>query len=106
MIRRYNIFKNGKKINFICDNDKLLKKYEEVFKDISNKVDKEFHNEPTNENDFGIHIKSEVHEKRTYFHGDKAPEKDTDYRCSALIKIESVYFKLKEILSSGIFKQM
>ena len=51
-----------------------------------------------------MHIKSKVHETRAYFHGDKVPEKDTNYRCSALIKInvesalniESVYFKLKK----------
>ena len=84
MIGRYNIFKNGKTMCFKCDINKLLKKYEELFKDVSNKEDKEFHSEPTYENDHGIHIKSKVYEKITYFHGDKEPEKDTNYRCSAL----------------------
>ena len=38
-------------MNFTCENEELLKKYDEIFKNISQKIDKELSSEPTFEND-------------------------------------------------------
>ena len=67
MVVRYKIFSDGKATNFRCDDEELLKRYEELFEDISSKINKEFYSGPTYENDYGIHIKSKVSAKITYF---------------------------------------
>ena len=41
------------------------------------------------ENEYGTHIKSKVKENKTRFHNNEATKHDTNYRCSALIRIES-----------------
>ena len=37
-----------------------------------------------------------MHENKICFHNNETPQKDTDYSCSALIRIESVCFRLEE----------
>ena len=51
MIGRHKVFGNEKKMNFKCKNEELLKEYDEIFKNISQKIDKELSSEPTFEND-------------------------------------------------------
>ena len=51
---------------------------------------KELDSESTYENNYGIHIKSKADEGRTYFHHNRAPNKNTNYRCLAQIKVESI----------------
>ena len=41
------------------------------------------------ENEYGTHIKSKVKENKTRFHNNEATKNHTNYRCSALICIES-----------------
>ena len=41
------------------------------------------------ENEYSTHIKSKVKENKTRFHNNEATKNDTNYRCSALIRIES-----------------
>ena len=88
MIGCYKVFKGGKTMNFTFDDKELLQKYEELFEDVSNKIGKEFFTEPTFENEYDTHI----YKNRTRFYDNETPEKDTNYRRSALIRIESVYF--------------
>ena len=45
-------------MNFICKNEELFKKYDVIFKNISQKIGKELSSEPTFENDQGTHIKT------------------------------------------------
>ena len=94
MIGRYKVFKDGKTMNFLHI---FIKICEEIFEDFSNKIGKEFSTEPTFDNEYGTHIKSKTHENKTRFHNNKTPKKDTNYGCSTLIRIESVYFKSKEL---------
>ena len=96
MIGRYNVFKDGKSMSFTCENETLLKKYEEILKNISKKIDKEFSSIPTSKDNYGTHIKTKIHETKTSFYNNKVPRRDTNYMCSSIIRIESVYFKLEE----------
>ena len=41
------------------------------------------------ENEYSTHIKSKVKENKTHFHNNEATKNDTNYRSSALIRIES-----------------
>ena len=47
MIERYKSFSNVKKMSFKWDNNKLLRKYEEIFNNITKKIDKELDGEHT-----------------------------------------------------------
>ena len=40
VIGTYYTFHTGKSMNFRCDDDELLKKYEEIFDNVINKIDK------------------------------------------------------------------
>ena len=51
-----------KKMNFSCENEESLEKYEEIFKNYNKKIDKEFFSELTFEDDYGMHIKTKIHE--------------------------------------------
>ena len=88
MTGRNKVFKDGKKMNCTCDED--------ILEDVSNKIGKEFSTKTTLETEYETHIKSEVHDNKTSFHKNETPKKDTNYRCSALIEIESVCFKSKK----------
>ena len=44
-----------------------------------------------------VHIKSKIRENRTRFHNNETPKKDSNYICSALIRIQSIYFKSEEL---------
>ena len=79
-----------------CEDDELLNKNEEMFRNISNKIGKEFFAELIFGNDYGTYIKTKIPENRTPFAHNKIPKKETDYRCKVLIRIESVYFKSDE----------
>ena len=96
MIGCYNVFKDGKSMSFTCENETLLKKYEEIFKNISKKIGKEFCSIPTFKDNYGTHIKTKIHETKTSFYNNKVTRRDTNYMCSSIIRIESVYFKLEE----------
>ena len=57
MIGCYKVFKDGKAMNLTFDDEELLKKYEEIFEDVSNKIGKQFFTEPTFENEYDTLIK-------------------------------------------------
>ena len=69
-------------MNFTCDDKELLTKYVKNFL--------------LNEK-YGTRLKSKVKENKTRFHNNEAPKKDTNYRCSTLIKIEDFSCKSKEL---------
>ena len=58
MIGRYKVFKDGKTMNFPCDDEELLKTYGEIFENVSNKIGKEFSSETTFEYD--THVKPKI----------------------------------------------
>ena len=97
MIGRYKFFKDGKTMNFTCDDEELLKNTNKYLKMLGTKIGKEFSTEPTFENEYGTYIILKIHENKTCFHNNETPKKDTNYRCSTLIRIESVYFKSEEL---------
>ena len=75
MIGHYKVFKDGKTMNFTCDDEELLKRYGEIFENVSNKVGKEFSSESTFENEYDTHIKSNIHESKICFHDNETPKK-------------------------------
>ena len=38
-----------------------------------------------------------MHENKNHFHDNETPRKNTNYKCSPLIRIESIYFKSEEL---------
>ena len=75
-------------MNFTCDNEELLKNMKKFLRIIG----KEFSTEPTFENEYGTHLKSEIKENKTHFHNNETAKKDNNYRCSGLIRIEFFLF--------------
>ena len=65
-------------MNFFCENDELLDKYEEIFRTASNKIGIEFSSEPTIERAHGTNIKTKMHKSKTRFYNNKIPEEDNN----------------------------
>ena len=85
-------FKNGgKNMSFLIKNDKVGKKYEEIWNVIKNKLDIKFHSEPIYEK---YYLKSKVREfegeLRTNFLDKGTPKENMYYTCIACITIDSV----------------
>ena len=98
MVKLFHCLQNFLKLLVArCDDDELIEKYEEIFKYVRNNIDEKFSTEPIYENAYGVHIKSKTHENKTRFHNNERPKKDTNYICSALIRIGSIYFKSEEL---------
>ena len=53
MTGRYKVFKDCKTMNFTFGDEELLKKYKEIFEDVSKKIGKEFSTKPSFENEYG-----------------------------------------------------
>ena len=90
------VFADDKRMNFLCEDDELLDKYEEIFRTISNKIGIEFSSEPTTERANGTNIKIKVHKAKSSFYNNKLPEEDTNYTWKILIRTESVYLRPEE----------
>ena len=81
----------------VCDN-KLLKKYNKIWKKISNLMNIEFNSEPVyGDNDKYIKTKTKMYEDRvnTYFQGKKVPKENASYNCISLIALDSVTLLLE-----------
>ena len=53
----YKVFKDGEKMYFISDDEELLRRFEEIFEDVSNEIGKKFFTEPFYKNEYHKHIK-------------------------------------------------
>ena len=84
-------------MNFQCDDDELLEKYEDIFKYVSCTKSKKKFSEPTYDVGYVTQIKSKIHENKTRFDDNETHRKDTNYTCSTLIRIESIYFESEEL---------
>ena len=102
----YNIYKDGNKtMNFRCDDNKLIKKYEKMLVKTSSIINKEFCNELTyNDGNNNRSIKAKIREFGdiiiTRFYNNKVPKvpkAKTSYKCLSLIKLESI-LRVKETL--------
>ena len=80
-------------MSFKVDDNKLLKKYNRIWRIISNLLNIEFDSEPVyDENDKYIKTKIKMYEDRvnTNFQGKKVPKENASYNCLSLIVLDSV----------------
>ena len=87
----------GKNMSFLIKNDEVLRKYEDIWNIIKNKLNIKFHSEPIYENKY---LKAKVRDFdgdiKTNFLGNDLPKENTYYTCSACITIDSVLRMNKE----------
>ena len=100
-------FENGgKNMSFLIKNDKVGKKYKEIWNVIKNKLNIKFHSESIYEK---YYLKSTVMEfegeVRTNFLDKGIPKENMHYICIACITIDSV-MKMNKKLSTSLFRRM
>ena len=87
-----NYFENrGKNMSFLIKDDKVWKKYEQIWDMIKNKLGIKFHSEPVYHKTY---IKAKVRELdgkiKTNFLGNDVPKENMHYTCIAYITTDSV----------------
>ena len=93
MIGCVNCFDSNKTMSFKVNNNKLLKKYTEIWEKISNLIGKKVDSEPVYcDNDKYIKTKIKSYGDRviTNFQGKKIPKESALYKCLTLIILHSV----------------
>ena len=97
MIGYVKHFKNNDKVSnrmsFKVSDKKLLKRYNEIWRKISNLLNKEFDSEPVyGDNNKHIWARIKMYEEKlnTNFQGKKTPKVNTAYKYLSLIMLDSV----------------
>ena len=81
----------------LIKNEKLLEKYNEIWRKVSYTIKKEFDSKPVyNEKYVETKIKSHNGKIDTNFHNNKIPKKDSQCNFLSVILIDSVYRKDKD----------
>ena len=89
-------FSKTKCMSFLIKDEKLLEKYNEIWKKVSNIIKKEFDSKPVrNEKYIKPKIKSYNGKINTNFHNNKIPKEGSQCICLSVILIDSVYKKDK-----------
>ena len=89
-------FDKTKCMTFLIKDEKLLKKYNEIWKKVSNIIKKEFGNKPAyNEKYIKTKIKSYNGKINTNFHNNKIPKEGSQCICLSVILIDSIFKKDK-----------
>ena len=86
-------FESNKTMSLKVDDNKILKKYNKIWKIISNILNIEFDSEPVyGDNDKYIKTKIKMYKDRVNknFQGKEVPKEDASYKCLSLIALESV----------------
>ena len=77
---------------FLIQDDELLEKCNEIWKKVKNRIKREFGNEPAyNEKYLKVKIKSCDRKINTNFHNNKIPKEGSQFICSSIAFIESVF---------------
>ena len=93
MIGYVKHFDNNKTMSFKVSDNKLLKKYNKIWEQISNLMNIEFNSEPVyGDGDKYIKTKIKMYEDRvnTNFQGKKVPKENASYKCLSLVILDSV----------------
>ena len=93
MIRYVEHFDSNKAISFNVSDNKLLKKYNKIWKKISDLLDIKFDSEPIYDDvDKFINTKIRMYGDRvnTNFLGKKVPKENASYKCLSLIILDSL----------------
>ena len=97
-------FDSNKTMFFKVSDNKLLKKYNKIWKKISHLMNIKFDSEPVyGDNDKYIKTKIKMYKDRvnTDFQGKKVPKENASYKCLSLIMLHSVIRVNKKILSTN-----
>ena len=93
MIGYVKQFDSNKTMSFKVTDNKLLKKYKEIWENVGNLLNKKFDNEPIY-SDVDKYIKTKIktygNRVNTNFPGQKVPKENTAYKCISLIMLDSV----------------
>ena len=74
---------------FLIKDDKLLKKYDKIWKKVKNSIDKDFNSDPVyNEKCLKAKIKSKIN---TNFHNNKIPNEGAHCVCLSVILINFIF---------------
>ena len=96
--RRY--FDKTKYTSFLIKDEKLLEKYNKIWKNLRNIITKEFDSKAIyNEKHLKTKIKSYNGKINTNFHNNKIPKKGSQCICLSIILLDSVYRKENILLS-------
>ena len=93
MIGYVKCFDSNKTMSFKAIDNKLLKKYTQIWKKIKNLLNIKFDNEPVyGDNDKYIKTKIKIYEEKVNinFQGKKIPKENTSCKCLLLIMLDSV----------------
>ena len=89
-------FDKTKCMSFLIKDEKLLEKYNEIWKKVSNIIKKKFHSNPVyNEKYIKTKIKSYNGKINTNFHNNKIPKEGSQCICLPVTLTDSVYKKDK-----------
>ena len=89
-------FDKTKFMSFLMKDEKLLEKYNEIWRKVSNIIKKQFDSKPVyNDKYIKTKIKSYNGKINTNFHNNNIPKEGSQCICLSLILIESVYKKDK-----------
>ena len=92
MIGYFKHFDSNKTMSFKVNDNRLLKKYTEIWERVSSLMNIEFDSEPVygdNDKCIKTKIKSYGDKINTNFQGKKTPKKDASYKCLSLIVLDS-----------------
>ena len=85
-------FDETKYVSFLIKDDKLLKKYDEIWGKVKNSNKKVFNSEPVNNEKYlKAKIKSYNGKITTNFHNNKIPREGSQFICLSVILIDSVF---------------
>ena len=91
MIGYVKYFDSCKKMSFVVNHKKLLKKYTKIWEKIRGLIGKKFNNKPFwGDKYISPKIKSYGDIVYTRFHDKNVPKEKTPYKCSSLIMLDSV----------------
>ena len=100
-------FDKTKSMSFLIKGEKLLEKYNEIWKKVSKIIKKEIDSNPVyNEKYMKIKIKFYNGKINANFHNNKIPKEGFQCICLSVILIDSVYKKRQKLLSSGVFRRI
>ena len=86
-------FDSNKTMSFKASDNKLLKKYNKIWENVSSLMNIKFGSEPVyDDNDKYIKTKIKLYrdETNTNFQGNKIPKENASYKCLSLIMLDSV----------------
>ena len=108
MIGYVRCFESNKTMYFKIVDNKLLKKYIQIWKKVKHLLNIKFDSEPEyGDNDKYIKTKIKIYDNNanTSFHGKKVPKKNTSHKCFSLIMLDSIAKVKKKYCSQTLLEE-